>query len=392
MIDPATIQNDIYGRYTMLGRLLRAAFAGSSEEIGVLDVGSGPAAISAAFLGSRFRVVRSDTLETDDPGIVRLVPGQPLPFADGAFPAVVAMDVLEHVPADQRAAFIAECQRVAARVVVLACPIRSDPVEQAERQFRDMVHDLQGIDLPFLREHAEYGLPREAETAAAFDPAWTTLPAPNNPLAAWYAFNTLDYLYALDLPPPLKDRLNAAVNAGVPLLRPGVPHYRMFFASARHAADARAMQAVIAAATKEGEAAPAEAEAALLARCIHGLRNDLRAAGSALLADKDAYIAGLGGQMAALSSELAGAQARFASLSAMLADSQAQVAAAYATIGQRDAAIAQRDAAIAQRDAAMAQRDAALGQREARIAALAAELNRPSIPRRVARRLLALVR
>ncbi len=95
---------------------------------------------------------------------VRTAPG-PFPWRDGAFDTVACLDTLEHMPADVREPFVAECARVAARQVFLACPTVDGAA--LDRFFRAMYEGV-GVEPPaWLDEHDEHGLPTAAEVEAA---------------------------------------------------------------------------------------------------------------------------------------------------------------------------------------------------------------------------------
>ena len=75
-------QPDIYQRYSFLARLTDILSGEGSGALTLLDVGSGPIALTEAFVSPRFDIVRADVSQFDDPSIVLLQPGEPLPFED----------------------------------------------------------------------------------------------------------------------------------------------------------------------------------------------------------------------------------------------------------------------------------------------------------------------
>lgn len=87
--------------------------------------------------------------------------GDRLPFADGEFDVAVSIDVLEHMSASRRVCHVAELRRVAARRVVLCCPLGTPEHAAAEQDLADWYAELGGRREPFLDEHAEHGLPSE---------------------------------------------------------------------------------------------------------------------------------------------------------------------------------------------------------------------------------------
>ena len=235
-------QPDIYQRYSFLARLTDILSGEGSGALTLLDVGSGPIALTEAFVSPRFDIVRADVSQFDDPSIVLLHPGEPLPFEDAAFDVAVAIEVLEHVPPAQRPSLIRELQRVSRQATIVCCPIDTPEVVEAERQFSAYAQAVSGRDVDFLVEHRENGLPDAAEVVSWFSDPGSVLVADNAPLDEWLAFNVLDFIYACDLGDhEAKARFAAAVNTRAPLARAGAAHYRRFFCaftSPAHAATA----------------------------------------------------------------------------------------------------------------------------------------------------------
>ena len=88
-----------------------------------------------------------------------------LPFRDDAFGVVLCLDVLEHVPAAERAGFVQELARVAAERVILACPSSE---AQAIDDLLVTTFQTAGTALPsWLTEHYDCGLPTPDEIAEA---------------------------------------------------------------------------------------------------------------------------------------------------------------------------------------------------------------------------------
>jgi hypothetical protein len=153
----------------MLNWLTRYAPAVSvlteTEPESVLDVGCGPHGLACAIPGYPFV-----GLDVSFPGTVadsmlavRAEPG-PLPFGDAAFDTVLSLDVLEHVPRPDRASFVAELARVAARRVVLVCP--TDAAAGLDALVSKRVTVGGRPEPEWLAEHREYGLPTQDEVTA----------------------------------------------------------------------------------------------------------------------------------------------------------------------------------------------------------------------------------
>ncbi|HKX46862.1 MAG TPA: class I SAM-dependent methyltransferase, partial [Planctomycetota bacterium] len=104
MSEPLRLPFDQYQRYRLVSDVVER-LRGGRARLRVLDVG-GRTGLLRGFLPED-EVVLVD-LEPSDvrPGLV-LGTGSRLPFRSGAFDVVCAFDTLEHVPPEQRAAFVA---------------------------------------------------------------------------------------------------------------------------------------------------------------------------------------------------------------------------------------------------------------------------------------------
>src|SRR5262249_35518307 len=115
----------------------------------------------------RYRVRRCDVRPfASDADFLFIDEKRQLPFADSAFDAVVALEVLEHLPAERRLGFLSECLRVARHGAVFTCPNGVPEVVEAERLAAAVYQQGHVEPHPFLREHQEFGLPSEQEVVA----------------------------------------------------------------------------------------------------------------------------------------------------------------------------------------------------------------------------------
>jgi len=157
---------DRYGRY---GAIVRAVRANRGRgPLRVLDVGDTAGHLEG--FDPELQVVGIDlniaAERLGDPVIAR-ADGTHLPFADGAFDAVVSSDVLEHVPPSSRPAFLAELRRVSSGLVVVAAPFDTPGVAGVEELVRRYALLSTGIKQAQLDEHQDNGLPDLDATVAA---------------------------------------------------------------------------------------------------------------------------------------------------------------------------------------------------------------------------------
>jgi glycosyltransferase involved in cell wall biosynthesis/SAM-dependent methyltransferase len=299
-------QPDIYQRYGFLERLIEVVFgtpgdpqdgeASSSARSRLLDVGAGPARLVEAFGPAWLEVVRTDVTTFGDSSIIQMAPDGSLPFPDRSFDIVLAMDVLEHVPEDRRASLVGECQRVAARALILGGPVDSREVVAAERAFAEFARTVSGRELAFLAEHAQFGLPKRDHLIGSLDGAWHVVTVENAPLAEWQLFNAIDFLYASDVGDGEPKRAtNAIINSQSFFRRESGPHYRTFVCAFRDDGDAAAMREFVVSPAVVGPPLAsleiASKATDLLPRLQLDLRN-VRQALEAVISAKAAHVAG----------------------------------------------------------------------------------------------------
>jgi GT2 family glycosyltransferase len=186
----AILDYDQQSRYSLVANLIDRLCTGIGGSIRVLEVGSNVLNLLPTFLDpSRVHVTRCDTLSNPgDPDYVQIDQNQPLPFDDESFDVVAAVEVLEHVPPDRRSDFLADCLRMARRGAVFTCPDGTREVMATEVLAAAAYHRRHARQHPFLREHRDFGLPREEDVRAMLerlDVPFAVLP--NTPLDLWLA-------------------------------------------------------------------------------------------------------------------------------------------------------------------------------------------------------------
>jgi SAM-dependent methyltransferase len=164
----------------------------------VLEVGCGHRGV-ASLLGSRVVAVDADF---DAEGLRRagplVVPVRArihaLPFPARAFDAVLAVDVLEHLPPAARGPAVRELARVAAGLVMVAVPCGARAARMESRL--DRIHLRRfGIASCGLAEHRQHGLPEATDIArmlGAALPDGRLRVIGNAPLPLWYALEAFD--------------------------------------------------------------------------------------------------------------------------------------------------------------------------------------------------------
>jgi GT2 family glycosyltransferase len=177
---------DRYQRYALTTRVIGAL--ATRPEVRILEVGAHQHWALERFLPAA-RIVYLDVDFTDDRDrlgcFVQADAGKP-PFRDGTFDAVVALDVLEHVPPQERARFVANLVAMARTAVVLSAPFDDAEVVAEERRLNAFFRDLHGVDFEWLKEHRQCGLP-EIETTLADIQAtgWSSAVVAHGNLALW---------------------------------------------------------------------------------------------------------------------------------------------------------------------------------------------------------------
>ncbi len=111
---------DIFCRHKTVAKLI------GNQKGEILDVGGGVKGLN--------RFVKNKVVVTNLAEGEVLADGRALPFADNSFAVVTCMDVLEHIPPQDRGKFINQLKRVAQKMVVLSFPIGTKEHFEAEKK------------------------------------------------------------------------------------------------------------------------------------------------------------------------------------------------------------------------------------------------------------------
>ncbi|MGH9197363.1 MAG: class I SAM-dependent methyltransferase, partial [Acidimicrobiia bacterium] len=112
--------------------------------------------------------------------------GDALPFADRAFQLVTCLDVLEHVPRDERLTLLREVSRASSRAIVVAAPFDDPLIRRAEDMLSGFISRTCGFVQEQLKEHRELGLPSLDETRRQLETiGWSLCVFPYGNLWRW---------------------------------------------------------------------------------------------------------------------------------------------------------------------------------------------------------------
>ena len=118
-----------------------------------------------------------------------------LPFPDHSFPAVLAVDVLEHIIPEHRAKAIQEIARVTQDILILAAPFAYSLSRAAEKLVYDFIKEWLGYEHKFLKDHLENPAPDMVETESLLvSLGFDTVIIPNGQLERWLVM-MLGYYY-----------------------------------------------------------------------------------------------------------------------------------------------------------------------------------------------------
>ena len=125
----------------------------------VLDIGGQLNMLSQFCKGAKIIVAN---LESSQEKSDITIKKNSLPFAANSFDIVTAIDVLEHIPKNERKDFINKLGKVAREKVILSFPIGTSAHSAYEREMEKWLK-ARGHDIDYLKEHIKYGLPKTKE-------------------------------------------------------------------------------------------------------------------------------------------------------------------------------------------------------------------------------------
>jgi hypothetical protein len=144
-------------RYLPIVRVLKQHLNATDS---VLEIGSGSVGLGKFYQSVFVGCDVVFTFKPRHPMLPIVASAANLPFLDQSFDAVVASDVLEHIPPSHRPAVIKEALRVARKVVIFGFPSGSEAFD-CDRNLAALYERNHLEKPPWLDEHISYGFPAE---------------------------------------------------------------------------------------------------------------------------------------------------------------------------------------------------------------------------------------
>ena len=246
---------DHYQRYFLAARIIESLLGANDpvKPIRVLDVGGAGSPLKH-FLPAGDIVV-SDPLPPLAAAHHNEVPplrddyfmasGLELPLVDQSFDAVVSCDTLEHIPEPGRNQFISELLRVSGRYTIINGPCATPETVAREARMSEFVQHALGWEHPFLREHADFGLPTKQSIETLLEErgaVYVTIPNGLNPM--WTVMMAIrHYLMAFPDSQEVQVAIDELYNRNFSPGDFGQEAYREAFVISRSESDAQALQA-----------------------------------------------------------------------------------------------------------------------------------------------------
>jgi len=225
---------DQYSRYRACADLLKTV--GINSKNSILDVGSGPECQLGNFLpeadityvdplilvDSKVKAIRGDVFARE--------------LDNRQFDIVIAIDVLEHIPAMHRKAFIDRLISLATKSIVLAFPSSdSNVAEEVDKYIDNQYKEIFNKDYPWLDEHGQYGLPSVKNTKSTLEDLGLHCQTIGHGHAPWLK-DLLGYLICIWEVPEMREfciQISKEFNDKLYKYDFGAPHYREFIVASK---------------------------------------------------------------------------------------------------------------------------------------------------------------
>lgn len=171
---------DYVGRYQLVGEILSRYFAQPPKN--VLDVG-GRGGFLDILTDASVTILDEEGTETEK---VSKGDGSKMDIKDNSYDAVITCDTLEHIPKKDRKKFINELIRVSNDLVILCAPFSDYGAANEEKALQKNFSNISGNPHRWLKEHADYVLPKFSETLKLFkDSGYSVVSFGHSSLTLW---------------------------------------------------------------------------------------------------------------------------------------------------------------------------------------------------------------
>lgn len=151
---------DQYQRYKHASEIINI-FRMNNQKFSILEVGANEHRNLEKFLPAD-RITYLDIVVPEhlleDPSYIQ-GDATDMPFQNGEFDLIIALDVFEHIPQQKRISFLNELERVSSLGFILAAPFNTAEVAITEERVNSYFKTLYGYNYPWLEEHLENKLP-----------------------------------------------------------------------------------------------------------------------------------------------------------------------------------------------------------------------------------------
>jgi len=156
---------DQFQRYAVLKEFLQILYP--RKNISILDVGG----VSPGGEGKSFwipvRQVSQNSFAVDllfcgEKGFIQ-GDGRNLPFKNESFDVCSALDVIEHLPQEEREGFLRELARVSRSSLIISAPFKDEKIEEVENALLIQLKKIYGVEHKQLIEHRKFELPKVSD-------------------------------------------------------------------------------------------------------------------------------------------------------------------------------------------------------------------------------------
>jgi len=194
-MNPFELPSDKFQRYQHLSQLVKL-LSHSIQDVSILDLGANEDFLRIFLPEYKTYQMDIQILKKHD-NIVR-GDAQFIPFRDGSFDFVCALDLLEHTPEWSRSKIISEVARIAKNSSFFSFPVLSDRNVRNEAILNQIENSIRGQTGTFLSEHAEFGLVNEAYITDELEQYYPYVCSyPNFNFHSWFVISLIESVFSI---------------------------------------------------------------------------------------------------------------------------------------------------------------------------------------------------